>query len=83
MNTVSHTDSAQPSGSFGSLAELRAACLDLPESDSTAAAAVRARQAELTKPPGSLGRLEEIVAWLARGGGHPPRADRGRTPVSY
>jgi nicotinate-nucleotide--dimethylbenzimidazole phosphoribosyltransferase len=76
MNTVSHTDSAQPSGSFGSLAELRAACLDLPESDSTAAAAVRARQAELTKPPGSLGRLEEIVAWLAKWGGNPPRLDR-------
>jgi nicotinate-nucleotide--dimethylbenzimidazole phosphoribosyltransferase len=37
---------------------------------------VRARQAELTKPPGSLGRLEEIVAWLAKWGGSPPRLDR-------
>ena len=35
-----------------------------------------ARQAELTKPPGSLGRLEEIVAWLAKWGGNPPRLDR-------
>ncbi len=26
---------------------------------------VRARDAQLTKPPGSLGRLEEIVAWMA------------------
>ena len=31
-----------------------------------AAAAVRARHDTLTKPPGSLGRLEELVAWLAR-----------------
>jgi nicotinate-nucleotide--dimethylbenzimidazole phosphoribosyltransferase len=35
-----------------------------------------ARQAELTKPPGSLGRLEQIVAWLAKWGGNPPRLDR-------
>jgi nicotinate-nucleotide--dimethylbenzimidazole phosphoribosyltransferase len=35
-----------------------------------------ARQAELTKPPGSLGRLEEIVAWLAKWGGNPPRLDQ-------
>ena len=37
-----------------------------PPGDEDAAAAVRARQDTLTKPPGSLGRLEEIVAWLAR-----------------
>jgi nicotinate-nucleotide--dimethylbenzimidazole phosphoribosyltransferase len=76
MNTASHTDSAEPSGPFRSLAELRAACLDLPEGDNAAAEAVMARQAELTKPPGSLGRLEEIVAWLATWGGSPPRLDR-------
>src|SRR4029079_3168258 len=76
MNTTSHMHSAGPSGSFGSLAELRAACLDLPKGDSAAAESVVARQAELTKPPGSLGRLEEIVAWLAKWGGNPPRLDR-------
>jgi nicotinate-nucleotide--dimethylbenzimidazole phosphoribosyltransferase len=76
MNTASHTDSAEPSGTFRSLAELRAACLDLPEGDSTAAETVMARQMELTKPPGSLGRLEEMVAWLAKWGGSPPRLDR-------
>ena len=76
MNTVSHTDSAEPSGPFRSLAELRAACLDLPEGDDAAGKSVMARQAELTKPPGSLGRLEEIVAWLAKWGGNPPRLDR-------
>lgn len=33
--------------------------------DATAAAAARARQQRLTKPPGSLGRLEELSVWLA------------------
>jgi nicotinate-nucleotide--dimethylbenzimidazole phosphoribosyltransferase len=70
---IAGTDSPGP---FHSLAELRAACLDLPEGDSAAAAEVVARQAELTKPPGSLGRLEEIVAWLAKWGRNPPRLGR-------
>ena len=61
---------------FSSLAALRAACLDLPPGDDAAAAAVAARQAQLTKPPGSLGRLEDIVAWLARWQGRAPRLDR-------
>lgn len=38
--------------------------------------AVASRDAQLTKPPGSLGRLEEIVAWLARWQHrNPPRLD--------
>jgi nicotinate-nucleotide--dimethylbenzimidazole phosphoribosyltransferase len=37
----------------------------LPQADLEAQAAVRARDIELTKPPGSLGRLETLVAWLA------------------
>jgi len=62
---------------FASLADLRAACLDLPRGDADAAAAVAARDVTLTKPPGSLGRLEEIVRWLARWQGRsPPRLDR-------
>jgi nicotinate-nucleotide--dimethylbenzimidazole phosphoribosyltransferase len=62
---------------FTSLADLRAACLDLPAGDPAAAAAVAARDAQLTKPPKSLGRLEEVVAWLARWQGrNPPRLDR-------
>ncbi|MXP64140.1 nicotinate-nucleotide--dimethylbenzimidazole phosphoribosyltransferase [Roseomonas sp. M0104] len=51
---------------FSSLATLRAAALAPPPGDEAAAAAVAARQAQLTKPPGSLGRLEELAAWLAR-----------------
>jgi nicotinate-nucleotide--dimethylbenzimidazole phosphoribosyltransferase len=33
--------------------------------DSSAMDAARARQAQLVKPPGSLGRLEELAVWLA------------------
>ena len=51
---------------FDSSTALRAACLALPDGDDAAAAAVASRQAQLTKPPGSLGRLEALVAWLAR-----------------
>jgi len=62
---------------FASLSELRAACLDLPAGDAEAAAAVAARDVTLTKPPGSLGRLEELVRWLARWQGkNPPRLER-------
>src|SRR5580692_9555953 len=61
---------------FSSLDDLRAACLDLSPPDEVAAAQVAARQAQLTKPPGSLGRLEDLVAWLARWQGHAPRLDR-------
>lgn len=39
---------------------------DLSVPDSQAGEAVAERQAQLTKPPGSLGMLEEGVAWLAR-----------------
>lgn len=37
----------------------------MPTADEEAVAAVRARNAELTKPVGSLGRLEEFAEWLA------------------
>jgi nicotinate-nucleotide--dimethylbenzimidazole phosphoribosyltransferase len=38
---------------------------DFPGPDERAAAAVRARDALLTKPAGSLGRLEDIAEWVA------------------
>ena len=63
--------------SFASLADLRARCLDLPSGHPAASAAVAQREAMLTKPPNSLGRLEDLVAWLAHWQGHaPPRLDR-------
>ncbi|TFE33503.1 nicotinate-nucleotide--dimethylbenzimidazole phosphoribosyltransferase [Frankia sp. B2] len=37
----------------------------VPPLDSDAMAAARQRQTELTKPPGALGRLEDLSIWLA------------------
>ncbi len=62
--------------SFATLADLRALSLDLPSGHPAASAAVFQREAVLTKPPNSLGRLEELVAWLAHWQGHSPRLDR-------
>jgi nicotinate-nucleotide--dimethylbenzimidazole phosphoribosyltransferase len=62
---------------FTSFSELRTVCLDLPAGHPAAARAVAQREATLTKPPGSLGRLEDLVAWLAHWQGHaPPRLNR-------
>ncbi|PPD45952.1 MAG: nicotinate-nucleotide--dimethylbenzimidazole phosphoribosyltransferase [Methylocystis sp.] len=54
--------------------EIRMLFASLPAPDAGAQAAVRARDAQLTKPPGSLGRLEEIVEWLAAWQGVPQPA---------
>lgn len=62
---------------FSTLAHLKAACRDLPEADPGADEAARARQGQLTKPPGSLGRLEDMAVWLAGWQGREkPRLDR-------
>jgi nicotinate-nucleotide--dimethylbenzimidazole phosphoribosyltransferase len=62
---------------FKSLDELRTACLDLPASSEAAAKAVADRQNILTKPQGSLGRLETIAAWLGRWQGREmPKLDK-------
>ena len=61
---------------FTNLEALRTACRHLPEGSESAAEAVRVRQAVLTKPAGSLGRLEDLVAWLATWQSRPmPRSD--------
>jgi nicotinate-nucleotide--dimethylbenzimidazole phosphoribosyltransferase len=39
--------------------------VDIPVPDMRAETAARARQQQLTKPPGSLGRLEELACWFA------------------
>ncbi len=68
--------------SFKSLDELRDACSNLWPGDETAAQAARARQDTLTKPQGSLGRLEDIAAWLARWQGRAmPRLDKVQVVV--
>jgi nicotinate-nucleotide--dimethylbenzimidazole phosphoribosyltransferase len=62
---------------FESLDEIRAFCRDLPGGDTNAAEAALRRQQVLTKPQGSLGRLEELAIWLARWQAREiPRLDR-------
>jgi len=51
---------------FDSLDDIRSFCRDLPDGDASAAEAATQRQQALTKPSGSLGRLEELAIWLAR-----------------
>ncbi|MEZ5867247.1 MAG: nicotinate-nucleotide--dimethylbenzimidazole phosphoribosyltransferase [Defluviimonas denitrificans] len=51
--------------SFDTLDALTTLADRLPEADSHAAEAARARQNALTKPPGSLGRLEQIAEFMA------------------
>ncbi len=62
--------------------EIRALMRELPGPEIQAASQALAREKELTKPEGSLGRLEEISAWLATWQGrHPPRLERPRVAV--
>ena len=64
------------------LDEIRALLAHLPGPDLAAGSAAAAREAQLTKPAGALGRLEELAAWLATWQGrHPPRLDHPRTVV--
>ena len=61
---------------FDSLDDIRAFCRDLPGGDRRFADMAAQRQQNLTKPPGSLGRLEELAIWLAQWPGreHPAGA---------
>ncbi len=61
---------------------LAGALSDLPAFDAAAAGAARTRQAELVKPPGSLGRLEELAVFVAGWRGNPrPRIERAQALV--
>lgn len=61
---------------FSTLVEFRTILASLPAPDVTARNAAIARDAELTKPPGALGRLEDVAIWLAGWQGRAqPRAD--------
>ena len=62
--------------------DIRALIGKMPGPDTAAAAAVRERDAQLTKPPGALGRLETIAEWMAAWQGrHPPKVTRPVTAV--
>lgn len=57
--------------------DIRALFKAMPQASTEAAAQVKAHDAELTKPLGALGKLEEIAAWMATWQDqYPPRADR-------
>jgi nicotinate-nucleotide--dimethylbenzimidazole phosphoribosyltransferase len=47
------------------LSDIRAILAKLPAPDADAIAAAMARNGQLTKPPGALGRLEDVAVWLA------------------
>ena len=55
-----------------SLSAIRSLCANIPAADADAVDRARARDAMLTKPPGALGRLEEIAFWYR--GWQPDRA---------
>jgi nicotinate-nucleotide--dimethylbenzimidazole phosphoribosyltransferase len=64
------------------LAEMRQILADLPGPVLEAGTAAAVREAKLTKPAGSLGRLEDIAHWMATWQGrHPPTASHPRTAV--
>jgi nicotinate-nucleotide--dimethylbenzimidazole phosphoribosyltransferase len=62
--------------------EIRGVLAEFPSADETARENAAAREATLTKPAGSLGRLEQLTQWLAAWQGrHPPKLDRPRVAV--
>ncbi len=71
--------SAKP---VASLAEIRAIMGELPAANEAAGKSAASREGTLTKPPGALGRLEELSHWLCLWQGrHPPSLDRPRVAV--
>ena len=61
---------------ISSVAEFRDFMSILPAADDTAGQAATERNAQLTKPPGALGYLEDLAIWYARWSGQArPRID--------
>lgn len=64
------------------LDDVRTLLAALPGPDETAREKAAEREPQLTKPPGSLGRLEELSHWMcAWSGEHPPTLKRPRAHV--
>ncbi|WP_303977721.1 nicotinate-nucleotide--dimethylbenzimidazole phosphoribosyltransferase [Dongia mobilis] len=60
--------------SIASFAEMRRIVAEFPGPDRDAATTTRAREGQLTKPAGALGRLEELALWLSTWQGKAPPA---------
>ena len=56
--------------------DIRALFKSLPGPDTHAAQLVNERDSQLTKPPGALGKLEDIAEWLAAWTGRRPQVNR-------
>ena len=70
---------ADQEASFDEMRELLAG---MPGPDEAACEKTRAREAELTKPTGALGRLEVLSEWFATWQGrYPPQLERPRVAV--
>ena len=61
------------SAPFTTLSEFRTVLSNTPDADVAAIAAAQDRNGQLTKPPGALGRLEDLAIWFAgwQGNGRP------------
>jgi len=67
---------------FRSFVDIRDLISSLPPIDERACEQARARRDSLTKPPGSLGRLEELAAFMAGWPATPrPRTTKARALV--
>ena len=68
--------------SIASFDEVRVLIDELPGPDYDSRSAALEREAKLTKPEGALGKLEQIVPWLAAWQGeYPPKINHPRTAV--
>jgi nicotinate-nucleotide--dimethylbenzimidazole phosphoribosyltransferase len=82
MTDTSDQASAPSGPDAATLDDIRRLLVDMPGPDLEAGAAAEAREGQLTKPAGSLGRLEEISHWMCLWQGrYPPRADHARVCV--
>jgi nicotinate-nucleotide--dimethylbenzimidazole phosphoribosyltransferase len=80
--TSGEIPSGEPVAIISTLDEMRALLSRLPGPDLEAGTAAAMREAQLTKPAGALGRLEELAAWVAAWQGrHPPVLRHPRTAV--
>ena len=76
---MSNKNQKKPIASFD---EVRLLIDELPGPDYDSRSAAMERESKLTKPEGALGKLEQIVAWLATWQGqYPPKINHPRTAV--